>query len=139
MMGHSGDSQCRPGGIASQTEEDRAGQTHTDTLPDHAPGGQESCRASLLATWRRPHQGAIIWRLEETLSQADYYQTPDHIPQTGVGVELADQEEPDTGDSESSGSQPASAKSIGESAADWSHKGNGKRQRRQQQPGFLRL
>ena len=56
-----------------------------------------------------------------------------------MGVELADQEQPDAGDSKSNGSQPASADSVGENAADWSDNGNGKRQRCQQQSGFLRL
>jgi hypothetical protein len=73
---------------------------------------QSSTRCSRRIGRSRPHQGAGIGGLEESLTDPYDDQTPDDVPQRALRGKLTEQDQPKTGDGQAQRSEDARAETI---------------------------
>src|SRR5581483_1051287 len=71
---------------AAQASKDRSGQCYTDALAHHPARGKKAGCNSLAASRGGAHQGAVIGRLEERLTNPCDHQAPDDIRDRTVRV-----------------------------------------------------
>ena len=105
---------------SAQAGKDGPGERDAHTLPDGAARCQEAGCAALVAVGSRPHQRAVVGRLEQCLPRAGEDQTPDDIERKAVLVQLAYEHQP-------GGSQPARDDAVGQRTAEGSNDGDGQR------------